>query len=143
MKDSNIVIAATFRLPSCSLIPVLKETANSHSPIVPIKSTQNIIKLFHSEEEPVLVTLLHKHPMNRSHLVEDTAIKKDEQSTLAPAWLINLAHAVKLQCYSNTTDFRKARHCSIQRWNLGHPPTALQTTAAADSPMHIPAIPRT
>lgn len=44
-----------------------------------------------------------------------------------------------LQKDSNT-HFWKARLCSV-KWNLGHPPTVLQATAAADSPVHIPAIP--
>lgn len=61
---------------------------------------------------------------------------------MSSAGLINWAHTVKLQSYSNT-DCKKAGLCNIQKWNIGHPPTVLQTTAAADSPMHIPDIPCT
>ena len=129
-------------LTSCSLIPVLEETGNSHFLIISIKSTQNIIKLCSIQKRKQSWLLYHTSIQWTEVTSKARSHQKGWAEHISSAGLTNLAHAVKWQCYSNT-DFRKARHCSIQKWNLGHPPTVLQTTAAADSPMHIPAIPCT
>lgn len=101
-------------LTSCSLIPVLEETVNTHFSITAIKSTQNIIKLYSTQKR------------KESWLLYRTSIQWTEVTSKAPshqkgwaqhissAGLISLAHAVKLQCYSNT-DFRKAQDTAALR----------------------------
>ena len=144
--QSTLCRTVTFRLllpvhlTSCSLIPVLDETVNSNLPTISIKSTQNIMK--HPQKRKQSRLLYHTSIQWTEVTIKAQSHQKGWTEHTSSAGLINLAHAVKLQFYSNT-DFRKARHCSIQKWNLGQPPTVLQATAAADSPVHIPAIPCT
>lgn len=117
---------ATVNLISHSSIPVLEETLSSHFPLTSTGCTQNSI----SEEETVLVTLPHNE---HKSLADHTAVIKDEQS----AWALQglLTEPTQSSCKAKATQIAK-RTLQHSEMKIGHPPTVLQTAAAALSNAH-------